>query len=300
MPQFFLNKKLIVLLISIIILVALIGFSLRDKENISWPEQFVKDTTGFFQQIFHTPTQFVTGVFEDLRDLQNTYEENEKLKARLDEYATLKSKVQELEKENNELNAIIKKTESLSDFTPIQATVIGRNPDKWQENIQINKGSQHGVEKNMAVITSKGLIGKVKSVSKIGATVQLLSTTDPKNRISAEIYSKGKKSIYGIVKGYNAETGMLLMELKKDTFGEKIPKNTQVVTSGLGGVFPKGLGIGTIEKVKIDSNGLTQTAYIKPLADFYDISHVMVVDPNLDKQKVLSGLKDADNEEGGL
>lgn len=99
MPQFFLNKKLIVLLISIIILVALIGFSLKEKENLSWPEQFVKDTTGFFQQIFHTPTQFVVGAFEDLRNLQNTYEENEKLKARLDEYVKLKTQVQDLEKE---------------------------------------------------------------------------------------------------------------------------------------------------------------------------------------------------------
>ncbi|WP_042345591.1 rod shape-determining protein MreC [Bacillus massiliigorillae] len=302
MPQFFLNKKLIVLLISIIILVALIGFSLRDKENVSWPEQFVKDTAGFFQQIFHTPTQFVTGVFEDLRDLQNTYEENEKLKARLDEYATLKSKVQDLEKENTELRAINKKTDDLSAFTPIQATVIGRNPDRWQEIVVINKGKLHGVEKNMAVMTAKGLIGKVKSTNQFSSTVQILSTTDPKNRISASILGKDGKPIYGIVKGYNQEKGMLLMELKltKEGSKEKVAKNTQVVTSGLGGVFPKGLPIGEVEKVEIDQNGLTQTAYVKPFADFYDISHVMVVDPKLDKKKVTAGLKDAENEEGGL
>lgn len=103
MPQFFLNKKLILLLISIIILVALIGFSLKEKDNVSWPEQFIKDTTGFVQQIFQTPAQFVADVFSDLRDLQNTYEENEKLKARLEEYATLQTKVQDLESENEEL-----------------------------------------------------------------------------------------------------------------------------------------------------------------------------------------------------
>lgn len=302
MPQFFLNKKLIVLLISIIILVALIGFSLRERENVSWPEQFVKDTTGFFQQIFHTPTQFVTGVFEDLRDLQNTYEENEKLKARLDEYATLKSKVQELEKDNKELRDQLDKTDDLSEFTPIQATVIGRNPDRWQESVTINKGSLHGVEKNMAVITSKGLIGKVKSTNKWASTVQILSTADPKNRISAEILGEDKKPIYGIIKGYDQEKGMLLMELKlrKNNSNEKVAKNSQVVTSGLGGVFPKGLGIGEVEKVEIDKNGLTQTAYVKPHADLYDISHVMVVDPKLDKDKVTVNLKDADNEEGGL
>lgn len=51
MPQFFLNKRLIILLISIIVLVALVGFSLRDRENASWPEQFVKDVVGFGENI---------------------------------------------------------------------------------------------------------------------------------------------------------------------------------------------------------------------------------------------------------
>ncbi|MGM9923784.1 MAG: rod shape-determining protein MreC [Bacillus sp. (in: firmicutes)] len=300
MPQFFLNKKLIVLLISIIILVALIGFSLRDKENVSWPEQFVKDTTGFFQQIFHTPAQFVTDVFEDLRDLQNTYEENEKLKARLDEYATLKSKVQELEKENNELREIIDKKDDLSAYTPIQATVIGRNPDRWQELVIINKGKLHGVEKNMAVITSKGLVGKVKAANQFSSTVQILSTTDPKNRISAAIQVKGKKNIYGIIKGYDQKTGMLLMELKKDALDEEVAKDSQAITSGLGGVFPRGLPIGEVSKVEIDQNGLTQTAYVKPFADFYDISHVMVVNPALDKKQATAQLEDVEDEEGGL
>mgnify|MGYP003482021454 FL=1 len=113
MPQFFLNKKLILLLLSIIILVALIGFSLKEKENVSWPEQFIKDTTGFVQQIFQTPARFVADVFGDLRDLQNTYEENEKLRARLDEYATLQTKVKDLESENEELRALLDKEDDL-------------------------------------------------------------------------------------------------------------------------------------------------------------------------------------------
>lgn len=299
MPQFFLNKKLILLLISIIILVALIGFSLRDKENISWPEQFVKDTTGFFQQIFHTPAKFLADSFEDLSDLQNTYEENEKLKARLDEYVKLKTEVQELEKENKELRDILDKQDNLREYSPIQATVIGRNPERWQESAIINKGKIHGIEKNMAVITSKGLVGKVKNVSQFRSTVQLLSTMDPKNRISALIQgTKGKKNTYGFIEGYDQKKKMLL--LKRIDFDIEVEKGSTVITSGLGGVFPRGLPIGTVEDVKIDQYGLTQTAYIKPFADFYDINHVMIADPKIDKKSSGKDLEDLELEEGGL
>ncbi|WP_050615920.1 rod shape-determining protein MreC [Bacillus testis] len=294
MPQFFLNKKLIVLLISIIILVALIGFSLKEKENVSWPEQFVKDTAGFFQQIFHAPAQFIAGSFEDLRNLQKTYEENEKLKARLDEYVQLKGQVQELKNDNEELRAILDKKDDLSKYSPIHATVIGRNPDRWQENIQINKGTHHGVEKNMAVITSKGLIGKVKSTTSLHSTVQLVTSMDPKHRISAQVQI-GKNKAFGFIEGYDTKKKRLL--LKKIDTDVKVKKGSVVTTSGLGLVFPKGLQIGTVESVKVDQYGLTQTAYVKPFADLGDIENVMVVNPALDKNPDKS---EVNVEEGGL
>lgn len=296
MPQFFLNKKLILLLISIIILVALIGFSLKEKENVSWPEQFVKDTTGFVQQIFQTPAQFVADVFGDLRDLQNTYEENEKLKARLEEYATLQTKVQDLESENEELRSLLDKEDDLRSYSPINATVIARNPDKWQEVLVINKGQLHGVKKNMAVITASGLIGKVKSSNQFSSTIQLISTTDPKSRISATI--QGEQDVVGLIEGYDEETKMLL--LKKIPSDVEVKAGSTVITSGLGGVFPRGLPVGTVEEVVVDQYGLTQTAYVKPYADLYDISHVVVVSQDVDKKEVLSDLEDADLEEAGL
>ena len=296
MPQFFLNKKLILLLISIIILVALIGFSLKEQENVSWPEQFVKDTTGFVQQIFQTPAQFVADVFGDLRDLQNTYEENEKLKARLEEYATLQTKVQDLESENEELRSLLDKEDDLRSYSPINATVIARNPDKWQEVLVINKGQLHGVKKNMAVITASGLIGKVKSSNQFSSTIQLISTTDPKSRISATI--QGEQDVVGLIEGYDEETKMLL--LKKIPSDVEVKVGSTVITSGLGGVFPRGLPVGTVEEVVVDQYGLTQTAYVKPYADLYDISHVVVVSQDVDKKEVLSDLEDADLEEAGL
>ncbi|WP_066063808.1 rod shape-determining protein MreC [Neobacillus soli] len=273
MPQFFLNKRLIILLVSIIVLVALIGFSLRERSKLSWPEQFIKDTTGWAQSLVSKPTHFVTGFFENLQDLQNTYGENKELKARLEKLVSLESQVQELNKDNKDLRDILGEKKTLRDFKPLPATVIGRNPDRWHEMIIIDKGNLNGIEKNMAVVTASGLIGKVKSVTKFSSTVQLLSAMDPKNRISAVI--QGEKEVYGFVQGFDDKQKLLLV--KSIPSGAKIEKGQKVITSGLGGVFPQGLMIGKVVDVKPDQYGLNQAAYVKPGADFYDINNVIVI-----------------------
>jgi rod shape-determining protein MreC len=287
MPQFFLNKRLIILLVSIIVLVALIGFSLRERSKLSWPEQFVKDTTGWVQSLVSKPTHFVAGFFENLQDLQNTYDENKELKSRIENLVNLEAQVQELKNDNEELRDILGEKKTLRDFKPLPATVIGRNPDRWHEMIIIDKGKLNGIEKNMAVVTATGLIGKVKNVTQFSSTVQLLSAMDPKNRISAVV--QGKKDVYGFVQGFDDKQKLLL--IKAIPSGSKIEKGQTVITSGLGGVFPKGLMIGKVVDVKPDQYGLNQTALVKPGANFYDIENVVVI-KRLMTQPVKSDLSD--------
>ncbi|QED48789.1 rod shape-determining protein MreC [Cytobacillus dafuensis] len=293
MPQFFLNKRLIILLVSIIILVALIGFSLKDRDKLTWPEQFVKDTIGLVQTAVSRPTHYVAGFFDNLKDLQNTYTENKELKKRIDELARLESEVQMLKKDNAELREILDKKESLSDFDPIQATVVGRNPDKWNELLTINKGSKDGIEQDMPVLTANGLIGKIKNTEPFTSTVQLLSSMDPTNRISAEVQADGE-SYFGLIEGYDKEKGVLL--LKGIPYDAKIKKGQNVISSGMGGVFPKNLPIGKVVDVTPAEYGLTQTAFVKPGANFYDIEHVMVVKRSMVKPELKNMIDDEEEE----
>lgn len=283
MPSFFLNKRLIILLVSMIILVSLIGFSLKERKELTWPEQFVKDTTGWVQTLVSRPANYIAGFFGNVKDLQNTYVENKELRSRLDELAQLKADVQTLTEENNEFRDILDKKDSLSDYKQIQATVIGRNPDRWDELLIINKGSTDGIERDMAVITSTGLIGKVKNSRQFTSTIQLLSSTDTTNRVSAEIVgnqpNQPNQPYYGQIEGFDAEKEMLL--LKKIPYEAKIEKGQLVQTSGMGGVFPSRLIIGTVEEVVPDEFGLTQTAFVKPGANFYDLEHVMVIERSM-------------------
>ncbi|MFD1736034.1 rod shape-determining protein MreC [Bacillus salitolerans] len=276
MPQFFLNKRLILLLVSIIILVALIGFSLNDRDNLTWPEQFLKDTVGAVESVFHRPAHSIKGFFSNVEGIRNTYKENEYLKAKLEEYVELSVKVKVLEDENEKLRALLDKPDSIRDYNAIQATVIARNPDKWEWNeiLTLNKGSQHGVKQDMAVITSDGLIGKVKYVSQFTSTVQLLTALDRTNRISSII--QGKENIFGLIEGYDEEKAALLF--KRIPYDAVLEEGEKVISSGLGGVFPHGLLIGEITEVVPDEYGLTKMAYVKPSANFYEIDHVIIVD----------------------
>jgi rod shape-determining protein MreC len=272
MPHFLTNKRLIILLGSIILLVAMIGFSMRDRDNITWPEKFIKDVTGFGQNIVAKPAGAVESFFDDVSRLRHTYEENEKLRTHLEELAQLESDVARLQKDNAELRKVLEKEKSLADYEPVQATVIARNPDRWYEIITIDQGESNGIEPDMAVMTASGLVGKVQSTSKFTSTVQLLSAHDSKNRVSALV--QGDKIVYGLIEGYDEEKQML--QLTKIPSDSKVKKGQAVTTSGLGGVFPKGLVIGTVSELVPDEFGLTQTALVKPAASFYDLEHVMV------------------------
>lgn len=275
--SFFRNKRLFIILIGIIVLVVLIGFSLNSRENLTAPEQFIQDSIGWVQNIIHTPVKYVTDVFSNIDEIKNTYSENQLLKEKLSQYKSLIYDVQELEKENDELRKTLDKTETIRDFTPIQATVIARSPERWIEQVTINKGTQHGVEANMAVITAEGMVGKVLTSSPFTSTIQLLTGFDQFNRISAMISIEDGKNVFGLVEEYNKEDHSLLFRIIEES-EKNVEKGDLVVSSGMGGVFPSGLLIGTVKEVVPDQYGLTNTALIEPAANLYDINHVIVVD----------------------
>jgi len=272
MPHFS-NKKLILLLVSMIFIVALISFSLRDRQNATLPEQFIKDTVGLAQGFVAKPANYITGIFNDINSLLNTYEENKRLKMRLEDFAALQSEVNTLKSENTSLRDIVDKESSLREYVPIQATVIARNPDQWEEKIILDKGSSSGVELNMAVMTAKGLIGKISLVTPLTSEVELIQTNNPNFRVSAVIQSENEE-IFGLIEGFDVDRNELIM--KRIDSSLDVKEGELVISSGLGGIFPKGILIGEVTEITTDDFGLTKMAYIKPAADFSLLQDVMI------------------------
>ncbi|HLR40293.1 MAG TPA: rod shape-determining protein MreC [Virgibacillus sp.] len=291
--SFFHKRRFFILLIGIIILIALIGYSLSDRENLTTPEQFIQDTVGWAQNVFHTPVKFFTDIFGNIDDLKNTYQENQLLKEKIAQNKSLVYEVQELKEDNESLRKTLDKTESITDFNPIQATVISRSPERWVEQIRINKGSQQGIEPNMAVITADGMIGKIQTVSKLTSTVQLLTGFDEFNRISATISHEKGKDIFGLIEEFDEKSQLLSFKIIEES-DKDLEEGELVVSSGMGGVFPAGLLIGKVKEVVPDQYGLTRTALVEPAANMYEINHVIVVDRQLAKGEESSEAQEGD------
>lgn len=272
MPSLFSAKRLIALLVGMIVLVVLISFSLRDRGNANIAESLIKDVVGFGQSLVAKPTHFVVERYKNIEDFLHTYEENERLKARIQDYASVQAEVQQLQQENAELKELVGVEEDLSDYEPIRATVIARNPDQWDEKIILDRGAVHGVEANMAVMTAQGLIGKVTLVTNRTATVELVTTQNPNNRISAFVAED--ETIFGLIEGYDEERRELILR-RLDT-NANVVEGQKITTSGLGGIFPKGIYIGEVTEVTSDDHGLTKLAYVKPADDLLTLNQVII------------------------
>jgi rod shape-determining protein MreC len=285
----FRKKRLFTILIGIIILVVLIGYSLRDRTNLTTGEQFVSDIIGMVQNVISTPVKYVTNIFDNIDDIRNTYDENQLLREKLAQYKGLIYEVQELKEENKELRDIVDKADTIRSYNPIHATVTARSPERWIDQVTINKGSLAGVKENMAVITAEGMVGKIQSVSKLTSTVQLLTGFDEFNRISATISRKDGNDIFGLIEEYDDKTNSLFLRIIEES-DKDLKEGELVVSSGMGGVFPAGLPIGTVKEVVPDQYGLTRTALVEPAANMYDINNVIVVD------RVLEGEEEGEEE----
>lgn len=268
-------------MIGFLLLIVLIGLTIGGREKLTLPERFLKDAVGFMQQIVYRPAGAVAGFFQDIGQLHEVYKENEQLRMLAAAYARDKVEYNFIKSENERLKEELKFTESqkeMNDYKYMIAQVISINNDANNRTININLGSKHGVEKNMAVVTVDGLVGLVNSVTPFTASVtpytELNATTTTFNPISATVMGKESDS-FGILSQYDTENERIIMS----KIGEEDPmvKGDVVITSGLGNIYPRGLRIGEIESLKVGDFGLTHVATIKPFANLNQLTEVFVV-----------------------
>jgi rod shape-determining protein MreC len=286
------NKRLLLLMVSLILFFVLFGLTLS-REKITKPEKFLRDTVAWTQSLFNRPARFVAGVVEDIRDIRTIYAENKALRLTLTQYSRDTMKLNELEAQNLRLKDLLgftEKQKAANHYKYHPAEVVAYSSDPYSKVITVNVGSRDGVKQDMAVISIDGLVGRVMSTSDFTSNVQLLTAVDsvnatdsasdkavtsaPTKGISATV--KGKESdSFGVI-SYDPDTGLLVMS--KISPSDPIAKGDTIITSGIGGVFPKGIVIGTVQSKEVDKLGLNYIAYIKPAADFIHLREVLIVE----------------------
>lgn len=250
------NKSIVYLSILVAVLTILLTVSLllpRSKSGI------LKDISVTIQKIVLFP---FTSLAKE-KDVTQT-----------ESYIIQKNVNSSLEKEIQELKEALDLNKTLTEYTPINSTIVSRNKSYWFNTITIDKGSQSGIEENMAVITKNGLIGKIVKVSKKSSEVKLITSDDINFKVSITIKTNEIDN-YAILNGYDKETGLITASgIDKTT---NINKGDKVLTSGLGEMFPAGIYIGEVEDIKSDKYNLSKTVYIKTKQNFNDIHYVTVL-----------------------
>ncbi|MBU3852069.1 MAG: rod shape-determining protein MreC [Candidatus Paralactobacillus gallistercoris] len=278
MKKFFSNKKLIVLMVALIFSIGFITMSVTVRNKSKTPsfiQRFGNNIVGAASRVISMPMNAVKSSVDAVVNLTNTYEENTKLKAQLDKLAQTEATNQTLRSENKQLKQQLKLDNTLTDYDYVNAAVMLRSPDNWQNILIINHGSDEGIQKNMSVMAGSGLVGRVVEVNRNNAKVELISTDNKSaNRFAAQI-NTDKGVVNGIITGYDKKSGDLILGQINTSDGVK--NGDKVITSGLGGSTPKGLLIGTVENTHKDDYGLSTVIAVKPAANLSDLSVVTIV-----------------------
>ncbi|WP_176707763.1 rod shape-determining protein MreC [Bacillus sp. FJAT-26390] len=269
------------LMIGFILFIAVIGYSLSDRKELSLPEKFLKDSSAFVQQWFYKPAGSIAGFFEDIRNLRTIYEENEQLRITAAAYARDKVNYNFIENENKRYKeelSFTKRQKEMYNYNYLIAQVISVSNDANNRTLTINLGSKNGIKPNMAVTTIDGLIGLVSSVTPLTAAVTPITELDEAsptfNSIAVTILGREEES-FGILSSYNKESSRVIMS--KIAEKDKMDIQDTVITSGNGNVYPRGLIVGTVESKQLGDFGLTYTASVKLSASFDHLTEVFVV-----------------------
>ena len=200
-------------------------------------------------------------------DLLHVREENEQLRQELLQYKTANIEYREALATNIRLQKLLDLKESLSPPT-LTAEIIGKDPSLWFRTFTINRGSSDGVQKGMPVVTVEGVVGQILTSSPNYSKVLL--ATDPNSAV--DVITQ-KTRVHGIVKGLGRDAFSLNYVLQSAV----VEKGDFVLTSGLGGVFPKGLMVGTVSEVTKSRRGMFQKIEIMPAVNFSQLEHLIII-----------------------
>ena len=243
----------------IIIGILLIIISITVSSRVSKVEMILKDTTIIFNKVVMYP-------FTSLKKGIN--------KPATKSYLIQKNVNSSLEKEIQELKDALELNKTLTEYEPINATVLSRNKSYWFNTITIDKGKKAGIKEDMAVITKNGLIGKISKVSNYSSEIKLITSDDINFKVSIAIKTNEIDN-YAILNGYDKKTSLIKATgIDKTT---EINIGDTVLTSGLGGMFPSGIYIGTVEKIESDKYNLSKIVSIKTSQNFNDIHYVTIL-----------------------
>lgn len=216
-----------------------------------------------------------SALYTDIKDYSQ-------LKTALDEGKLLKKQIAELVEENNRLQMeqfelqrlreLYELDQEYMQYEKVGARVIANNSEEWFQVFRVDKGSADGIEVDNNVIANGGLVGIVTDVGANYATIR--SIIDDSSRVSAMTMQSGDTCIVGGDLTLYKEGRLRVTNIKKDGV---IQDGDRIVTSNISSKFLPGILVGYVTDISMDSNQLTRSGYLVPVADFHNLQEVLII-----------------------
>ena len=264
------KSNIIGIIITIIVLISIVVISNMNVSNVSRIEEMATMVTMPLQNGFIYLKNKLQGNEQFFVDVRNLKEENKKLE---EKNSKLEQKLRELEiikAENDTLKEYVNLKEKYKNYQTIPAYVIEKDITNYNNFIILNIGENDGIKKNMTVIADKGLVGHVVSTTE--STSKVKTIIDTSSSVSAVMGTSRQPIIVsGTLKNnYSLRTKYIPQDVQ-------IVEEDRIETSGIGGIYPKGIPIGEIKEIIDTKNVIDRYAYVKPLVDFKKLETVLVI-----------------------
>ena len=209
----------------------------------------------------------LVGGYQNYLYLLGTRDENRQLLEQNRKLLGTIASLRETEQENFRLKRLLDFRETHK-IESLVARVVGRDVSTEYRAIRINRGENSGIRPNMAVLTNEGIVGRVLRTT--DTTADVVTVLDLLSAVDTIIERSRAR---GIVEGLTDDVCQLKYALRTDD----ITPGDVLVTSGLGGIFPKGVPVGTVSKVNRKTYGISQEVEVRPSVDFTKLEEVLVV-----------------------
>ena len=266
------NRRTIILWVAVFIVGLLAFTTVKGKYDLKISENVVNTILSPFQSAITSISNATKKIGVISWEMVTVYEQNKMLRSEVEQLRQRDVNVNEIMAENTRLTNILNYKNAVKQFDTAVAKIISYDSSNLTNSITINLGAKDGMQKNMPVITPQGLVGTIVAVYEHSAKVQLI--LDPRSAVGA-IIQRPESRVIGIMQGsVGVQTLAKMLNIPRDA---DVVVGDNVLTSGYGGLYPKGIVIGEVVEVTNEAGGLLKYATVKTAVDFYRIEEVLVI-----------------------